>query len=60
MINRNTKKSNILYVGNFLAKHGYYPNQASILVKILKDRGWNIIYSSSIKNKLFRFFFCNL
>jgi glycosyltransferase involved in cell wall biosynthesis len=51
-----SKKIKILYIGNFLAKHGFYPSQGSILVDVLQKKGWDISWTSSIKNKVFRLF----
>ena len=51
-----SKEIKILYIGNFLAKHGFYPSQGSILVDVLQKTGWDISWYSSIKNKVFRLF----
>lgn len=44
----------LLYIGNFLTKHGMSPNQGAAIVGILKKRGWDITYTSAMKNKVFR------
>ena len=45
------QRDKILYIGNFLAKHGFYPSQGSILVDVLQKTGWDISWASSIKKK---------
>ncbi len=47
-----TKK--IIYIDNFLSKHGYLPTIAEVLVKQLRTEGYEIICSSNVKNKALR------
>ena len=43
----------IIYIGNFLSKHGFTPTYAEFLLKELSEK-YEIIKVSSIKNKFFR------
>lgn len=52
-MNRNSVK--ILYIGNKLSKHGYSATTIETLGALLEVEGFDVVYASSKKNKLFRF-----
>lgn len=45
---------NLLYIGNKLSKHGVTPTTIETLGPLLEQEGFNISYSSSSKNQIFR------
>jgi glycosyltransferase involved in cell wall biosynthesis len=49
------KAVKILYVGNILSKHGYSATTIETLGVALEQQGFEVVYASSLKNKLFRF-----
>ena len=49
-------KKKILYIGNKLAIHGYTSTSIDTLGVFLEDDGYQVIYSSSKKNKFLRLF----
>lgn len=50
-----TKAIKILYVGNILSKQGYSATTIEIFGALLEQEGFEVIYTSSVKNKLLRF-----
>lgn len=51
----NHKAIKILYVGNMLSKHGHSATTIETLGSLLKLEGFDVICTSSIKNKVLRF-----
>lgn len=49
------KAIKILYIGNILSKHGYSATTIETLGPLLENEGFDVIYASSKKSKLFRF-----
>lgn len=47
---------NLLYIGNKLSKHGVTPTTIEILGPLLEKEGFNVWYSSSQKNQVYRMF----
>ena len=45
-------KKKIIYIDNFLSKHGFAPTIAEVLVKQLRNEGYEIITTSEVKSKL--------
>ena len=45
---------NLLYIGNKLSKHGFNNSSIETLGKFLKQENYQVFFSSSKKNKLFR------
>jgi glycosyltransferase involved in cell wall biosynthesis len=44
----------IIYIDNFLSKHGSPPTIGELITDSLQKEGYNIIRSSNVKNKVFR------
>jgi len=51
----NPKAIKILYIGNILSKHGFSATTIETLGPLLEQEGFDVIYASSKKKKLFRF-----
>ena len=47
-------KSNLLYIGNKLSKHGYTVTSIETLGVLLEKEGYHLYYASSKKNKVIR------
>ena len=47
-----TKK--IIYIDNFLTKHGYTPTIGATIANLLTNEGFTVVKTSSVKNKLLR------